>query len=186
MHTSLFEIRELAKAWFAISIAFTILLRGTELGIVSTFFLSLLTVGLGFLLHELAHKIVAQHYGCHAEFRANNGMLSLAIFLSFIGFIFAAPGAVMIKGFLTKRENGLISVAGPLTNLILAFLLLPLSFMDGLLGAIGSYGFIINSWLGLFNMIPMLPLDGAKVWKWNRGVYITVALVLLVMVLLGF
>ena len=186
MRTSGLEIKELTKAWLAISIAFTILLTGTELGLLPTFFLSLLTVGLGFLLHELAHKTVAQRYGCHAEFRANNGMLLLAIAISFVGFVFAAPGAVMIKGFLTKRENGIVSVAGPLTNLVLALLFLPLGFMDGLLGAIGSYGFIINSWLGLFNMIPMFPLDGAKVWNWNKLVYLTVAGVLLFMVISAF
>lgn len=181
------ELKELLKAWIAISVAFTILLRGMdELGIVATFFLSLLTVGLGFLLHELAHKIVAQHYGCQAEFRANNSMLALAVGLSFVGFVFAAPGAVMIKGFLTKKQNGIISIAGPMTNLFLAFFFLPLGFMEGLLGAMGVYGFTINSWLGLFNMIPVYPLDGAKVWKWNKALYVAVAGILLLMVFSGF
>jgi Zn-dependent protease len=29
-----------------------------------------------------------------------------------------------------------------------------------------------NTLLALFNMIPIMPLDGAKVLKWNAGVYV--------------
>jgi len=37
-------------------------------------FISLFTLGIGFLLHELAHKFVAQRYGCFAEFRSFDGV----------------------------------------------------------------------------------------------------------------
>ena len=33
---------------------------------------SILTIGVGFLFHEIAHKLVAQRYGCWAEFRIWN------------------------------------------------------------------------------------------------------------------
>ncbi len=41
--------------------------------------LSFVTVGVAFLLHELAHKVVAIEYGQLAEFRADYQMLFLAI-----------------------------------------------------------------------------------------------------------
>ena len=130
IHTSKLEIQELVKAWLAISIAFTILLGygalGEDLPLGHVFILSLLTVGLGFLLHELAHIFTALFYNCLAELRADNGMLALAIGMSFFGFVFAAPGAVMIQGFITYRENGIISVAGPITNILLAILFIPI------------------------------------------------------------
>jgi Zn-dependent protease len=35
----------------------------------------------------------------------------------------------------------------------------------------------INIWLALFNLIPFGPLDGAKILKWNKGIWlITIAI----------
>lgn len=136
------------------------------------FVISLFTAGLGFLLHELAHKFVAQRYGCEAEFRAWNQYLFLALFLAvLIGFIFAAPGAVMISGMVTRRENGIISLVGPLTNYVLGSLFLGLMFILPAYSQIFSIGVQINMWLGLFNLIPFGPLDGAKVFFWNKAAW---------------
>ena len=132
-----------------------------------------ITVGTGFWLHELGHKIVAQKYGCFAEFRSFDQMLFLAVVMSFFGFVFAAPGAVMIHGPVGVRRNGMISAAGPIVNLVLAFLFLSvlLLYPIRILTLIAFYGFFINSWLALFNMIPMGNFDGAKVLRWNKKVY---------------
>ena len=118
------ELRDLAKAWLIISIAFAIVLSGGRLGafFIANVILSALTVGVGFLLHELGHKFLAQKYGCFAEFRANNFMLLIAIITSFFGIVFSAPGAVMIAGHVGKDRNGKISLAGPGTNFILAII----------------------------------------------------------------
>src|SRR3989344_7145769 len=106
------EIFDLIKAWIAIAIAFTIVLRHRyDYSLSLIFFLSITTVGIGFLLHELAHKWVAQKYGCFAEFKAFNLMLVLAIALSLFGFVFAAPGAVFISDHVNKRKNGKIAAA---------------------------------------------------------------------------
>jgi len=34
---------------------------------------------------------------------------------------------------------------------------------------------IVNVVLAGFNMLPILPLDGAKVWHWNKSAYVAVA-----------
>ena len=177
--TSKTELVDLLKAWIAISIAFGIVIGGLrfDVGFFWSLLLAAVTVGVGFLFHEMAHKFVAQHYGCAAEFRSNDQMLLMAIVFSFLGFIFAAPGAVMIAGHITRKENGIISVAGPATNLVVAFVFLALIFLFPPLGLVWGYGFIINSWLAVFNMIPVWNLDGKKVWHWNKGVYLTVLLI---------
>src|SRR3989338_5813595 len=185
--TSRIEINDLLKAWLAVSIAFAIALSGLSLSVkfFSVMVISAFTVGLGFLLHELSHKFIAQRYGCFAEFRSFDQMLILAVIMSFFGFIFAAPGAVMINGPLGARRNGKISAAGPIVNLVLAvaFLLLALTMpLTGILKATAFYGFYINSWLALFNMIPVWNLDGAKILRWNKIAYgsiVAVALLLL-------
>ncbi len=173
--TSNQEIRDLLKAWFIITVAFTILLAdfAWNYQLLQTFILAAITVGTGFLLHELAHKFVAQHYGFWAEFRADQFMLMLALIFSFFGFIFAAPGAVLIHGYnMTKSESGKISAAGPLVNYLLALIFLGLMFSASpFIALVASYGFMINSWLGLFNMIPLGMFDGVKILRWNKVVY---------------
>ena len=176
--TSETEVRDLLKAWIAISIAFAILLRESmPSSFYMTFITTSLTVGIGFLLHELGHKVVAQRYGCFAEFRSFDNMLIFAVVMSFFGFVLAAPGAVMISGKISRNKNGVISAAGPLVNLALAviFFGLALSHPTGITKIIASYGFLINSWLALFNMVPFWLFDGYKVWKWNKIAYFSIA-----------
>lgn len=170
--TSKKEMQDLILAWLGLSIAFTILLVASTGSFMSTVIIAVVAVGTGFLLHELAHKIVAQYYECWAEFRADYMMIGFAIALSFGGFIFAAPGAVMISGYTITREiNGKISLAGPLTNYVLAILFLALFLLFPSTGLLFLYGFMINSWLGLFNLLPFGNFDGVKIFHWNKIVY---------------
>src|SRR3989339_1525964 len=128
--TSEFELRDILKAWVAVSIAFGIILSNSVADFYSKFMIASLTVGIGFLFHELGHKFVAQRYGCFAEFRSFDNMLLLAIAMSFFGFVFAAPGAVMISGRISKSRSGRISAAGPVVNIVLAMLFLALASLQ--------------------------------------------------------
>lgn len=173
------EIKHLSRAWIIISIAFAILNNGFgfNLGFVVAAIIAAITVGMGFLLHELGHKYLAQRYGCVAEFRAFDSMLLVTLLMSFFGFIIAAPGAVFIHGNVNKARNGRISAIGPMINLVLASLFFVLLVFvaainpDSILSKIAYYGYSINAWLGLFNLIPVWQLDGAKVLAWNKGIY---------------
>ncbi len=181
--TSTKEIRDIVIAWLAISIAFAIIFTTPSFSLVffRMFLISAFTVGIGFLLHELSHKIVAQRYGCLAEFRSFDIMLGLTlVFALAFRFVFAAPGAVMIVGRVTKKENGIISAAGPATNFVLAgiFFILGLFLGEGM---VFNMGFRINAWLGLFNLIPILNLDGRKVFEWNIPIWISMAAIGIVM-----
>ena len=96
------------------------------------FGISLLTVGIGFILHEMAHKFTAIRYGYWAEFRKDNSMLLVAVALaSLVGFVFAAQGATVIysnsadgRG-LSREQNGMISALDHLSTYFFAF---PLPF----------------------------------------------------------
>jgi Zn-dependent protease len=179
------ELRDLVAAWLALGVAFTFFLENDlatglldgefPVGVaVETFGLSLVTVGVGFLLHELAHKVAAIRFGQVAEFRADYGMLALAIGAGLAGFLFAAPGAVYHGGRrVSKRENGLIALAGPLTNVALVAVFAPLWLFGGagMLGRVGGLGIVVNALLAGFNMIPFGPLDGRKVLAWSKVVF---------------
>jgi Zn-dependent protease len=181
------EVANLFWAWILISIAFAIISRTIEHGFLYYLGISLITAGIGFLLHEIAHKYFAQKFGCFAEFRADFLMLFLAIGMSFFGFFFAAPGAVFIHGTITTRRNGIISIAGPATNAILAALFFGLTFVTtGLFRGIALNGVLINAWLGLFNMLPFGNIDGAKVLRWNKLAYTLVVAASLGFLVLGF
>jgi len=170
------ERRDLLIAWLAISIAFTLIyIRGgvNVAGFIFFFVMSLLTVGVAFILHELAHKFTAMRYGYWAEFKKDNQMLLVAVVMAaLVGVVFAAPGATYIYGNATRAENGRISAAGPLTNLLLCipFALLML-FGGGLIGIVGLVGFRVNAMIATFNMLPISVLDGRKILAWNPAVF---------------
>ncbi len=182
------EAREILISVLAISFALMIAVAGlgvlghpSDAVVLMAFFI--VTVGVGFIFHELAHKFVANFFGAAAEFRMWVQGLVFMLFISLLGFVFAAPGAVYIYSpHLTRRENGIISVAGPLTNLVLALIFFAVALLSPVyfLGMNAWYwGAKINIFLGLFNMIPIYPLDGSKVLAWNIFAWGIVAAVLL-------
>lgn len=174
------EIKHLLKSLVVIGFAYTIVTFGFEfsMSFLIMLLVSLATAGTAFLFHELSHKIAAHRYGCEAEFHADSKMLIFTLLLSFLGMIFFAPGAVYISGSLTKRENGKVSAAGPLANVVMAllFLTIVLLFPGGFLMAVGLIGLSINAWIAMFNMIPFGNFDGIKIWRWNKLAYFGILL----------
>jgi Zn-dependent protease len=185
---------DLFTAWIAISISFAIIkiapngitqpVRSIDPVVALIFFgIALLTAGIGFILHEMAHKFTAIRFGYWAEFRKDNTMLLFAVLLAaLVGFVFAAPGATVIysnsgsgQG-LTKRENGIISASGPIVNLLLcipfaALVLIGGTSSGGLLTYIGIFGIQINAMIAAFNLLPISVLDGRKVMAWNIPIF---------------
>jgi Zn-dependent protease len=186
--TSSKEVLDLLIAWLAVSFAFYLALFRPDLSYASFYYILpelivvLVVVGSSFVLHELLHKFTAQRFGFWSEFRASYTMLALSIvFAAVAHIVFAAPGATMIYGpSITKRQNGIISAAGPLMNLALGglFLLLYLlSPLGGVLSFLGWLGLAINVWFSAFNLLPIGPLDGRKVLDWGIPQYVAIATV---------
>jgi Zn-dependent protease len=186
------EVLHLSIAALALTFAFALLDRprlegyGGFLPILDweTVVIAFIGVGTGFVLHELAHKVIAQRYGHWAEFRAQFTGLGLTILIAALTrFLFAAPGAVLIQGRVTPRENGLISLAGPGTNFVIAGIAIGAYALG--LGSSPTWGvdataFVprmligvakINGILALFNLVPLGPLDGRKVLRWSPWAY---------------
>lgn len=196
------ELRQIGIAVALLTTAFTIVLTNPlfsrtyagELGI--NFLIAILAVLTGFLLHELAHKVLAQRYGCWAEFRASLQGLLLAVLISFTGFLFAAPGAVFISGNVSPERNGKIGAVGPGTNMAVGGSITIALFLGGpsfanldlpylVYGILYSVGFV-NLFLGVFNLIPVPPLDGSKVFAWSVPVWIAMILGMVSLIALSF
>jgi len=180
------EVRDILISMLVIAGIFAYVLSENNINLaINVLPITLIAVGLGFVLHELAHKFVAIHYGFWAEYKLWVEGLILAIFISILGFVFAAPGAVYIHGeYISEEQNGKISLAGPLTNILLALIFLgltPFFAFSPYLLAIASIGFTVNSFLALFNLIPFSVLDGAKIFRWNPIVWTLTAIIAFLM-----
>lgn len=138
--------------------------------------------------HEFAHAFAADKLGDDTP--RNQGRLSLnpfkhldlfgTIMLLFAGFGWGKPVQINSTNFNRKfslaKAEAIVAAAGPITNIILAFLFeiiicaiakfAPVFYMsqvgiiivEVLAGAVS-----INVGLGIFNLIPLPPLDGSKI-----------------------
>ena len=146
----------------------------------------------GFVCHELAHKVVAQRHGFWAEFRLSVYGLVVSVITATIGFLWAAPGATLVGGMSeVDRSNwGRTSLAGPMSNA--AFAAIFYIAAVGLELARNPYTIwilllvFINGWFATFNLVPFGPLDGAKVFRWSRAIWIGAILICGAFAVLGY
>ena len=154
----------------------------------------LLSVSLIFALcvHEFSHGIVAYHCGDDTAYR--NGRLTLnplnhldpigSLMILFIGIGYAKPVPVNPYNLKNPRIDMIkVAAAGPISNFILSFfgvMLLTLFFKMGVMTEYLETFFIffirINIYLGLFNLIPIYPLDGGQIFgnfisKYNPRIF---------------
>lgn len=189
------ELRDLAISVLALGFAFNMALNPASLAIfpqnLLLFSQTLFIIVIAFAAHEIiGHKLVAQHFGYFAEYRMWPQGLLLALISSFFGFIFAAPGAVYIsqvrKKFafhaarITERGNGIISLGGPAVNIALGFAMFASAFFAPTFSDLFFRAAKISFWLAIFNLIPLPPLDGSKVFAWSKMVWIAAALLAVV------
>lgn len=151
---------------------------------------SVITLGLYLIVilvslstHELFHGYVA--YRCGDATARNLGRLTLnplahldplgTIMMLCFGFGYARPVPINTRNFNHfKRDLCFVSLAGPVSNIVLAFIwafIYDLSFMFVPIEAIPaqywlmfcSYFVTVNASLAVFNLLPIPPLDGSRI-----------------------
>lgn len=137
------------------------------------------------ILHELAHGVVAYWLGDDTAKREGrltlnplkhlDPVLSVAMPLLLLAMgmpIFGGAKPVPINTRNLKHGvwgMALVAVAGPLTNILLAFVAFVIGYATGALMDLGVAGVIcwrfisVNLGFGVFNLIPIPPLDGSRV-----------------------
>lgn len=148
-------------------------------GILITFIILIFSA----IVHEVSHGLMAEKLGddtARQEGRITlnpivhidpfgSVLLPLLLLLAHSPVIFGAAKPVPVNfGNLRNRRSGmvLVSLAGPLSNFLLAALLvIPIKFglVNSISGPILGQAILINIVLGTFNLIPIPPLDGSKI-----------------------
>ena len=140
---------------------------------------TLLAVLLAITFHETAHGFVAYKLGDPTA--KNQGRFTLnplahldpvgALMMFIAGFGWAKPVPVYPFFFNGDRTNRmmLVSVAGPVTNLLLSFIAYFIYAAGGgfvtvpFLNVFLTQMIVLNIYLAIFNLIPVPPLDGSKI-----------------------
>ena len=203
------EVGQILVAWIVLSLAISVsylggLFEGTgdAYGIAAAF----IATATAFVFHEMGHKFVAMRLGYVAHFKVWAWGLALTLITAVVSqgtFMFGAPGAVYIAPAFAAgyhaygrysggprsedRDNMLISAAGPGTNLAFGIFFLALLIFGpaaGFVQTVASYGFTLNVGLGAFNMLPIPPMDGYKIFKGSIPTALMIALPLWGMFLL--
>ncbi len=165
------EIDEPAS-WILAIISLSIAFGGPRI-LDPNFYASPIFVGvlIGFIGHELMHRTVAVRYGYHARFIAYIPGILVTVATGFIpGLVILAPGYVgIIATYYSNPRGTLYSVAaGPAFNILVAALSLATTpAMEAPMAAYARIVAWVNAWMAFFNLIPIPPLDGSKILRWN-------------------
>ena len=146
----------LLAAWLGLS---TIGGSGSTTALVSLLVLGTVVFG-SVALHEYGHALTARHYGIGTK----------EITLLPIG------GIAQLEGTPSHpRQEFWIAIAGPAVNLALAALaLVGLSMKSaaastppggGVIDSLLSFAIYVNLFMGLFNLLPALPMDGGRILR---------------------
>ncbi len=145
--------------------------------------------GMATITHELSHRFLAHHWKGDSEFQLwEIGTLMMLATAWLFGTVFAKPSRTLIAStdHLTSRQSVLVTLAGPAANLAFALgslLLLPLG---GVLSLFGQAGFSMNLLCCVYDLIPVAPMDGKKLFHFHKAVWVAVFVPLLLLYLFVF
>ncbi len=137
---------------------------------------------LSFAIHEFAHAYVAYKLGDRSQKALGRltlhpfahidwmGFISIAL----LGFGWGKPVVVDDRNFKNKaRDNMLVALAGPMSNLLLALLftlIFKVLIVTGVISSVNTIlinmffnAILLNITFAIFNMLPIPPFDGSKV-----------------------
>lgn len=178
-------------AIFSLAVAFIPRFSG---GFIFGVLIPIITATSAIVPHEIAHRQSARNYGCGSRFILSfkgfliTFLINLISGITGFGFLIFVSGYTGIFcrfGLMSKDVEGKTAFAGPATNLAIAIIsllvLLTVPIPSALLFNLLAEMFVFNSYVAFFNLIPIPPLDGQKVMKWNIGVWGVTLLVALIL-----
>lgn len=139
-----------------------------------------------FLVHEIAHKVMAQKHGLWAEFRLTMWGAILTLASVFLPFKMIAPGAMMVGGTADRKGIMKISVAGPVTNIVFSAVFFVAVFTLPWYSYVFAFAAYINAFMAVFNLVPFSILDGFKIFSMDKKVWAAAFIPSLVLTIFGY
>ena len=139
-------------------------------------------------LHEAAHGYVAKHFGDRTAYLLGRVTLNPVKHIDLVGTILLPLATLLLAGVMfgyakpvpvnelnlrsPKRDMLWVAAAGPGANLLMAvgwallakaLLFMPESGVATFWVAVANAGILINVIIGIFNLLPVPPLDGGRI-----------------------
>ncbi|AAY79852.1 M50 family peptidase [Sulfolobus acidocaldarius] len=155
----------------------------------------IVTATIAIVPHEIAHRQIARRYGSYSRFALSFTGFLITLLVNLISafgispFVIFASGYTLILGRFgvpTQEVEGKISFGGPAVNLavsIVSFIIAGFT-SNPLVYIFFAELYSFNAWVAFFNLLPIPPLDGFKVFRWNKTLWIIGLIVSLALVIL--
>ncbi len=161
------------------------------------FIISFVAIGVSLLIRIVVQKRVGKKYDIIVEYKIDHNLIFIAVLIGLLtegAITFSAIGYTILSTFFSERighkyknisyeESGKIALSGTITHILLALsslVLYPINrvFFNEILKA--------NTFMAIFNLIPIPPIDGHKIFWWSRLVWVTAFIVSLFIMFFGF
>ena len=134
----------------------------------------LFAAGMAIVLHDITHRFVAWKYNVVSEYKFwGIGTIGMFATSFLFGLVYALPARTIINGAdkLTKQQQSMVYLSGPLVSMLLALLFLLLLFTGDAFRTIGLIGCSMNILSAAYSLMPFDPMDGNKVYKYKKHLW---------------
>jgi Zn-dependent protease len=139
-----------------------------------TILVFILMGGMATVAHELSHRFFAHRWQSDSEFQFwGLGTVMMLVTAWLFGNVFSKPSRTLTSStdHLTSEQGVLVAIAGPLANIVFALASLLLLPLGGVLTLIGQAGFSMNLLSCVYDLVPVVPMDGKRLFAYNKIIW---------------
>ena len=178
-----FEIAAIAFASVVLGITFMIAGR-LDLLRLDLIALYVVFAGLVLIVDDLTHRYVARRYKAVSEYQfwfLGSVIMFVTAFL--FGSVFALPARTVINDTqkLNNKQKAVIYGSGPLMSFVIFVAFLMLVPLGGAIVGLAILGASMHLLSAVYSFMPFDPMDGHKVFKWKKPVWLMAFAPLLVL-----
>ncbi|MFH1623223.1 MAG: hypothetical protein ABIA12_01760 [Candidatus Aenigmatarchaeota archaeon] len=180
---SLYEAWGLAVSFFAVSFVFAYDFERpfSTFGVLPK---AMAAVAITMAVHEFVQRKVAKRFGCSAAYEMWLPGVVFSLLMVLVGIKLIIVGGTAVAAYKFSRwgmrdrhasfeEVGIISMSGPVANLVLATVFKAFAGPAGWSAAAG-YLSDINTWFAVYSLIPLKQLDGGGLFMWSHVYWILI------------
>ncbi len=155
-----------------------------DLGSLGDWLIYIVVAGLAVSIHDLVHRYMAWRHNVPTEYKF--WFLGTAImFITALAFgvVYSSPSRLAIEEAdkMTVKQQAMVYGSGPVVSIILFGLFAALIPLGGTASTLGKLGASMNLLTAAYAMMPFVPMDGHKVYKWKKWAWAVLFVPTLVM-----